>query len=437
MDNSINVDKLRDDLEVITYDRWDRQKIVKHEEFSWASKLWIMWAIERLPEREKAVIERRYSLASDMPSYDAIGKTFPRVDGGIGVTAVRIRQMCAKGHRLIRKELYKYQREYFPDTPYAVVALHKKYPLFSQTAILHKKSDRIPLGSLEKSCDHEGKSYITEAFALAFPSSVKESDRHMVILQAYFDESGTHGPSDRLVVAGFLSTVEQWQSFETEWNNALAEYGLPFFHMTDYNARVGLYADWTEEMRQARLGRLLDIIGNTVIASYGVSLSKKTFESSFSPRAKRWVGSPYSFAALHCFLLASIDCDTIEGDVQAAYIFEDGAKGKGEILKAYDFLTKIPNGKDVTRVLSLRFEDKRNFVPLQAADILAWELYRDYPNQVSHTQDSQSIPNQRMPFHLFYQLPNRRWKYFSETEISQFAPIVNLLAASIKPNLNS
>lgn len=246
----------------------------------------------------------------------------------------------------------------------------------------------------------------------------------MVVLQGYFDESGTHADSDSVVLAGFLSTFERWQQFEAEWNKSLAEYDLPFFHMTDFANQVGHYASWSEDMRRARLGRLLEIVHGHAMASYGVSLSKKVFEAAFTPSAKRVVGNPYSFAALHCFLLVGTDLRQLDGEAWATHILESGANGTGEILSAYDFLVKI-DATELTRMVSLRFEDKRLFVPLQAADILAYEMYKEHSNQVGvrHQQ-------QRYPFHLLYQMPHN-WKFFGEQDIREFAVKVELLAQRV------
>lgn len=244
----------------------------------------------------------------------------------------------------------------------------------------------------------------------------------MIVLHGYFDESGTHEDSDSIVLAGFLSTIDQWERFETEWNEALAEYELSFFHMTDFAVKAGVYADWTEDVRRARLGHLMGIIGNYTIRSYGVSLSKKIFEAAFSTSAQRFIDSPYSFAAKCCFLLVASDLRQMGSEVWATHVLEDGARGKGEVLAAYEALTEIPNGKDSTRILSLRFEDKRNFVPLQAADILAYELYKEHPNQTGQ-RDSE----QRMPFHLLFQMPHT-WIYLGEKEIGAFSVVADLIA---------
>jgi hypothetical protein len=51
---------------------------------------------------------------------------------------------------------------------------------------------------------------------------------------AYFDESGTHGSSEALVIAGYVASNPQWQEFDYEWKKALEDAGVTHFHMRDF-----------------------------------------------------------------------------------------------------------------------------------------------------------------------------------------------------------
>jgi hypothetical protein len=51
----------------------------------------------------------------------------------------------------------------------------------------------------------------------------------VVILTAYFDESGTHSGSEAVAVAGYVSTPDRWERFGQEWREALAAYNIEYF----------------------------------------------------------------------------------------------------------------------------------------------------------------------------------------------------------------
>ena len=48
----------------------------------------------------------------------------------------------------------------------------------------------------------------------------------MLVLSGYFDESGTDSLSKAVSVAGFVSTVEQWEVFTVQWRQAMKEFGI-------------------------------------------------------------------------------------------------------------------------------------------------------------------------------------------------------------------
>ncbi len=87
-------------------------------------------------------------------------------------------------------------------------------------------------------------------------------------LTAYFDESGTDRPkSSAVTVAGYISTVKQWEDFQVEWQKMLNDEHLDFFHMVDaqavpYEAKSGLRRKkgWDKQRSVAVVKRAHDII---------------------------------------------------------------------------------------------------------------------------------------------------------------------------------
>lgn len=52
----------------------------------------------------------------------------------------------------------------------------------------------------------------------------------MASFTACFDASGQEHEHGYVVVAGFVSTAEEWISFSEKWNETLKRYGLTEFH---------------------------------------------------------------------------------------------------------------------------------------------------------------------------------------------------------------
>jgi hypothetical protein len=50
------------------------------------------------------------------------------------------------------------------------------------------------------------------------------------------DESGTHVPSDSMVMAGYTARLGQWNRFDRKWGKGLRQAGLRYFHAKEHRA---------------------------------------------------------------------------------------------------------------------------------------------------------------------------------------------------------
>ncbi len=240
----------------------------------------------------------------------------------------------------------------------------------------------------------------------------------MVTLNAYLDESGTHAGSQTIAVAGYLATPVLWSAFEREWIHALNDFGIDFFHMSDFVNGAQQYADWSDDRKRACFGRLTDIIGMNTIASVGVVFSLHDFNQAFSLELRKRIGGAYPIACLEAMAtLAKFMKEQVRPEGEIAYVFDIMQKGTGHLLKLVQENLKDPQWKKDVRFLSLHFEDKKRFVPIQAADILAYELYRHYPRMAG--------PVKLMPRNYLRSLafPIRHWVHLDLIELQKWATV--------------
>jgi hypothetical protein len=99
-----------------------------------------------------------------------------------------------------------------------------------------------------------------------------------------------------------------------------------------------------------------------------------------------------------------------------AYILDRGAERSLEMLKAVEEVAKYQQVKNLIRFLSMHMEDKEIFVPLQAADILAYELYR----LAKHLDNSGSL-SPRINNLTILAEPPRHWEQLTEQRIKLIA----------------
>jgi len=84
----------------------------------------------------------------------------------------------------------------------------------------------------------------------------------IVALWAFFDESGEHDASGKLVrltLGGFMARWEEVERLSQRWREALDDEALSEFHMKDIASDEHRFAEWPAE-RQYRLSRFVDIL---------------------------------------------------------------------------------------------------------------------------------------------------------------------------------
>lgn len=199
-----------------------------------------------------------------------------------------------------------------------------------------------------------------------------------MIFTAYVDESGMHDGSQHIVLAGYISTADQWNAFEDNWKAALSDAGIPSFHMTDFANRIAPhYNRWSESQRQERLARFINIANKHSICSVGVILSKADLGAAMGRVITVFRGRAYGIAATW-FTGLTVAALTKHHDPNAhvAYVMDRGARRSGEYVQIINRMMAKTDLMAGIRALSIRLESSSLFVPLQAADILAYELYR-------------------------------------------------------------
>ncbi len=106
-----------------------------------------------------------------------------------------------------------------------------------------------------------------------------------MIFTAYFDESDTHGPTPNVVMAGFVGTPYQWERFDKRLAKLQKRHGFSIFHSTEFKARKGEFAGWTDEQSKALIDDLVALV--RVDSQYGACFRGclATWSISFRPEA--------------------------------------------------------------------------------------------------------------------------------------------------------
>lgn len=206
--------------------------------------------------------------------------------------------------------------------------------------------------------------------------------RLWAMLAAYFDESGAHDDSNILVVAGLISPVFQWERLTTYWNRVLDEKGLPAFHTVDCAHGRGAFESWKAKDRQKLYVRLVNLTKRHVLWRTWAAVVAPDYLQFFKD-ASRSHSYAYGFCAFAC--ASRIKQLAIERNVLVPYIFERG--GRGGKMTARMFKNLIDAGQqEHYRMGELSLDSRENLVPLQAADMHAYEVYKYFADQLEENR---------------------------------------------------
>lgn len=214
--------------------------------------------------------------------------------------------------------------------------------------------------------------------------------REFMVLQAFIDDSGNEPTDPVYVLAGFVADSLAWAKFSDEWQAALDEPPrLAYFKMKEaerlqdeFDRRKG----WNEKLRDDRLITFCRIIQKHAIYRVHVSLQHADFikhiKSLETPIRRSVSNHPYYLLFHHLILTVAAVRLSFGASGKVNFIFdEQGSLGDDAVHYWNNFMVHAlrSSGTDFTPHIGTRpkFENEKEFKPLQAADLYAWQLHRN------------------------------------------------------------
>jgi len=193
---------------------------------------------------------------------------------------------------------------------------------------------------------------------------------------AFFDESGTHDDSPVLCVAGYLFTEEHLEEFNEQWNALLEARGLKYFHMVDCAHGSADFKRLTKDDRIDLQTSLIELIKAKASRGVGAMVQDSVY-SQLMPHHPN-LGSAYNYCIWHCLEAARLWLDEQDLHFDIKYHFEQGHKSDREANRIMNLAFDSPEGRPPFGYLGHWFLDKSAFPGVQAADLLAWQMFTDW-----------------------------------------------------------
>jgi hypothetical protein len=239
----------------------------------------------------------------------------------------------------------------------------------------------------------------------------------VAVLKAFIDDSGSGGDSPWYVLAGYLGTVEGWDSFDDQWKEVLhAPPRIEYFKSREAESLRpdGQWAGVSKEQRNAKIDALIKVIGRCARRAVCARMKQRDYDKFVKGKIPEAWDSPYYF--LSTFIVgAAINIERRDGDSESVdFVFDKDQTHEKGIKTLVPVLMPLQSLHG--SLVNITREDEKIFLPLQAADLVAWQIRRRFsvknePRR-KHFYAAQKAPPKRA--HTFVVTRDKTAKMISE-----------------------
>lgn len=248
-----------------------------------------------------------------------------------------------------------------------------------------------------------------------------------LVIRCFFDDSGKEGdPGNRIVaIAGYLAAGEtRWNIFGEGWRHQLLSHGLRWLHMTDLMADKGEYAflkdNWPK--KKELLDEFIEVIKVSQLIGFGVAVDADAWRK-VPKDVTRVEGDAQQFCFLRIMrLIVERMKRSCPNDYVAVHFDCDKGFSPSRFQRFIGVRERDPEGAG-RYLQTFTIAEPRIYLPLQAADLLAWESRKDL---IRRFQGHESRPEYAEMFEVMSgYFPDYVGEFWDENEIEEqiLAPI--------------
>jgi len=235
-----------------------------------------------------------------------------------------------------------------------------------------------------------------------FSRMLERTGKHWLIgvYETYFDDSGTSAQSAIAIAACYVSTEPGWKRFVSSWDTIRLEEGFDVFHMAEFVAPRAQghkpWCDWDNAKKERVYARLAAAINDNKRIGIGAAIPKEVYNKVPNRIREHYGFEHYTFAVRMCLMKVAEWREKSLNMLPMQYIFDWENRESSKRIEISQLLDGCHEklkpffGLDTG---GYGFQHKEQFKPLQAADILAWQMNCYMPKIYPHGETKESVKN--------------------------------------------
>ena len=247
------------------------------------------------------------------------------------------------------------------------------------------------------------------------------------MLWGYFDDSGTHDDAQIVLVGGICGTEAQLGSLERTWR---AEIDSPMcgrkprvrrFHAFECHNSLGTdYTGWTRTETDHFWHRLVSLIIDSGVTPYGVACVRQDWDDLIKGDVRQVYGNAEQMCIKNCFVKAVDWAERNSFDPKMTFVFDNrpSAVKKEAAVASHAFEHGRPN--KLPQLVGTAFLNSFDILPLQAADLIAWELYQ-FANDIFSGETTMGRPRRMELQRLLKDIPGFQAQFATRQSIETIA----------------
>jgi Protein of unknown function (DUF3800) len=219
-----------------------------------------------------------------------------------------------------------------------------------------------------------------------------EPERLFVILTVYIDESGTHGPSDYMIMGAIVGRLGQLVDHDRKWGRLLKKNRLSYFHSKKLKARKDEFTGWSNQSSRALIAEINKIQNNNSLFRFVTLIRKDDFKKFYKdgPNPRRLQKDSLYGMAFRCSLSFAVEMTLLSvprKGLTINFLVESGHPNAGACHVIFDQIKE--NVPEMAEILGeCLIKPKKDFPGLQSADAISYAGYQqEYHGDESELMD--------------------------------------------------